>query len=142
MNENERFEIINRLYYRETGHLRPGKDDPLEDTGSQENIDRFALFCQENLLNRAIESIQEQDLLVENTDWLSKQVDDLEKEVEKLALENCEKQKRIAVLEKNLKAVILEKDNLWECPKCRHLSIKGEVCNQCLFDPATKEANQ
>ena len=35
------FERIGELFYRETGHLRPGKDDPREDTSSFENQERF-----------------------------------------------------------------------------------------------------
>lgn len=76
MNENDRFEIVNRLYYRETGHLRPGKDDPLEDTSSKENIDRFKQFCLEGkLLDRALLAIHERDVILED---ISEKMDYLE----------------------------------------------------------------
>lgn len=38
---NESFEQVGRLYERATGHLRPGKDDPLRDSSSDENRKRF-----------------------------------------------------------------------------------------------------
>ncbi len=37
----ERFEAVGELYHAATGHLRPGKDDPREDTSSPENVQRF-----------------------------------------------------------------------------------------------------
>ena len=39
------FERIADAYYRDTGHLRPGKDCRTEDTNSQENNDRFSKWC-------------------------------------------------------------------------------------------------
>lgn len=39
------FERIGDWYFRETGHLRPGKDDRLEDTSSPENRKRFQEWC-------------------------------------------------------------------------------------------------
>ena len=39
------FERIGDWFYRETGHLRPGKDDRLEDTNSPENRKRFQEWC-------------------------------------------------------------------------------------------------
>lgn len=41
LNYNEKFEIVGGLYYEDTGYLRPGKSDPIRDTGSHENRARF-----------------------------------------------------------------------------------------------------
>ena len=39
------FERVGGMFYIATGHLRPGKDDLLEDTDSPENRKRFQDWC-------------------------------------------------------------------------------------------------
>lgn len=40
-NQLEQFERIASEYYRDTGYLRPGKDDPFGDSSSKENRERW-----------------------------------------------------------------------------------------------------
>lgn len=44
---NDIFELIGDLYYSDTGFLRPGKSDPIRDTSSEENWDRFQTWMKE-----------------------------------------------------------------------------------------------
>lgn len=62
---NERFEVINWLYYRDTGHMRPGKDDPTMTISREENASIFAAWCQEGLFERALKAIHEKDMIIE-----------------------------------------------------------------------------
>jgi hypothetical protein len=41
LTHTERFEVVGDLYYAATGHLRPGKDHPHEDSSDPENVQRF-----------------------------------------------------------------------------------------------------
>lgn len=59
MDENDKFEIINMLYYNDTGYTRPGKDSIISDSSSRENINRFNIWCKERLLERALNKIYE-----------------------------------------------------------------------------------
>ena len=45
-NQLEQFERIADEFYAATGHLRPGKDDPIEDTSSPENRKRWQEWSQ------------------------------------------------------------------------------------------------
>lgn len=38
---NDEFERLGELYYKEFGRLRPGKDDPLRDSCSEENTNQY-----------------------------------------------------------------------------------------------------
>lgn len=81
MDENDRFEIINGLFYRDTGHLRPGKDDPFSNSSSPENVDRFKRWCRERLVERALISIHKHNKVIERvksvTDCIGEDHDEL-----------------------------------------------------------------
>lgn len=51
---NEEFEGIGRLYYARFGRLRPGKDDRLHDSMSEENVRRFSDWIKHEALTDAI----------------------------------------------------------------------------------------
>ena len=65
MNSIERFEIIGWLYYGATGKLRPGKDDPIEESSSEENIERFEQWFATKSFTDALEAIRDRDLIIE-----------------------------------------------------------------------------
>jgi hypothetical protein len=68
LNENDRFEIIGRLYEEDTGHLRPGKDDSWRNSSSPENVERFAHWLKERAFVAAIEDIACQCALLNQID--------------------------------------------------------------------------
>lgn len=41
MNANERFEVLGELYHDRYHRLRPGKDDPLQNSSDPENVEQF-----------------------------------------------------------------------------------------------------
>lgn len=76
-NSIERFELINKLYYNDTGYLRPGKSDPLYNSSSPENLERFehwlvtkAWWSMIDSLIDAYEKIEELEEEVEEKQFL------------------------------------------------------------------------
>lgn len=62
MNPTARFEALGDLYYRATGHLRPGKDEPMEtrrDSNSDENRERFERWLATSAFTAALDRIVE-----------------------------------------------------------------------------------
>jgi hypothetical protein len=57
LNANDRFEIIGKLYWLETGYLRPGKNAVTHDTSSEENHARFEQWFALKSFMNAIERI-------------------------------------------------------------------------------------
>lgn len=57
MNDLERFEILADLYYRDSGHLMPGKSDPIKDTNTDENRQRFGEWYKTQSLESALKRI-------------------------------------------------------------------------------------
>lgn len=56
---NEEYEGIGKLYYARFGRLRPGKDDPLHDSMSDENVRQFSDWIRHEALTDAIFLIAE-----------------------------------------------------------------------------------
>ena len=71
---NEIFETIGDLYYQDTGHLRPGKSDLLEDTSSEENQLRFLEWYRLNVVSRLVDQILAYSQIVVK---LENRIDDL-----------------------------------------------------------------
>jgi len=69
-----RFEALGDLYYRATGYLRPGKDEPAatgRDSNSDENRERFEQWMTLHGWTAALDRIVELSRLVEEleADW-------------------------------------------------------------------------
>lgn len=61
-NHAERFETVGDLYYRDTGYLRPGKDEPAvtgRDSNSDENRERFEQWLVTRFFGCALDRIAE-----------------------------------------------------------------------------------
>lgn len=72
---SEIFEVIGDLYYQDTGHLRPGKSDPLRDTSTEENQLRFLEWYRLNVVNRLVDQILAYSQIVVK---LENRIDDLD----------------------------------------------------------------
>lgn len=62
---HERYELVGELYHRDTGYLRPGKDEPAatgRDSSSAENVSRFDEWMATRCFTAALERIYELEL--------------------------------------------------------------------------------
>lgn len=67
-NSSDRFEAIASLYYRSTGHVRPGTDSPAAmggDTGSPENVARYENWVATRAFTEAIDWIVQLEKRIE-----------------------------------------------------------------------------
>ena len=55
----DRYECLAALYAKRYGRLAPGKDDPVQDSGSFENYDQWVAWRRGNALSDAIARIVE-----------------------------------------------------------------------------------
>lgn len=72
---NTRFEIVAELYRRATGHMAPGKSSVTEDSGCDENWERFCAWREVHLGAEAVDRIA---FLEDRLKHLGQVVDDLD----------------------------------------------------------------